>query len=159
MPEHKSLDLSSKLTLTDLSPSDIQDKRVIIRVDFNVPISNDRIQDNTRLTESIPTILHILKLKPKYIVLLSHRGRPDGQINKKYTLQPIINEFNELLQQNSCQETVQFVDGVIEDYVKQTLDKGECKLYLLENVRFYIEEGMLYSGGDVSYAVYLSVAS
>ena len=79
----------AKLSIRDL---DLNNKRVLIRVDFNVPLSEDgrTIQDDTRIRETLPTIEYALRQRAK-VILMSHLGRPKGKPNPKYSLRPIAN--------------------------------------------------------------------
>lgn len=142
MPDQ--VDLKNKLSIRDIPDDQWKDKRVLIRVDFNVPIADGKVTDTTRIKEALPTIKYILERKPKYIALMSHRGRPDGQKNKKYTLQPIVSTIKQLLGKD-----VKFVPDVIGDTVTNALkDAKEGDVLLLENLRFYIEEEGKGKGAD-----------
>lgn len=103
--------LSSKQTITDVPDSQIADKRVLIRVDFNVPQdkSSGAITNNARIVAALPTIKHVLDKKAKAVVLMSHLGRPNGSPNKKYTLKPVAEELSKLLKKD-----VKCVDGEIQ---------------------------------------------
>jgi phosphoglycerate kinase len=113
-----------KLSLRDL---DVRGKRVLVRVDFNVPVKDGVVTDATRIDASLPTIRHILDQGGRAL-LVSHLGRPDGQKNPKYTLAPVAAELERRLQRK-----VVFVD----DCLKPPPD---APVVLLENVRFYAEE-------------------
>src|SRR5271154_7131967 len=84
-----------KLSIRDL---DLQHKHVLIRVDFNVPLSEDgsEISDDTRIRETLPTIEYALKHKAK-VILASHLGRPKGKVNPKYSLRPVVDHLRTLL--------------------------------------------------------------
>src|SRR6266851_7407506 len=85
----------SKLSIRDL---DLTDKRVLIRVDFNVPLSKDGLQvtDDTRIVETLPTIEYALRRKAK-VILASHLGRPKGKPNLKMSLKPVAERLRMLL--------------------------------------------------------------
>ena len=105
----------AKLSVRDL---DLKGKRVLVRVDFNVPVKDGKVSDDTRIKASIPTIKLILDKGGK-AVLVSHLGRPDGKPNEKYSLKPVAGRLQELL--------------------GKPVDFGEPKggaLTLLENIRF-----------------------
>ena len=105
----------TKLSVRDL---DLQGKRVLVRVDFNVPVKDGKVSDDTRIKASLPTIRLILEKGGK-AVLVSHLGRPDGKADPKYSLKPVAGRLQELL--------------------GKPVDFGEPKggaLTLLENVRF-----------------------
>jgi len=84
-----------KLTVRDI---DVKGKRVLVRVDFNVPIDKKtgEITDDTRICESLPTIEHILKNEGK-VILMSHLGRPDGKVVPSMSLTPVAKRLGELL--------------------------------------------------------------
>ena len=123
----------NKKTIYDI---DIKRKRVLVRVDFNVP-QNEKgeITDDKRITEALPTIKY-LKENGAKVVLISHLGRPKGKFIEKLTLRPIAKRLGELLN-----EEVKFVPDVIGDEVKALVSSmKEGQVVLLENVRFYAEE-------------------
>jgi 3-phosphoglycerate kinase len=105
----------AKLSVRDL---DLKGKRALVRVDFNVPVKDGQVGDDTRIKASLPTIQHILEKGGK-AVLVSHLGRPDGKPSEKYSLKPVAARLSELL--------------------GRPVDFGEPKggpVTLLENVRF-----------------------
>ena len=83
----------NKKSLRDL---DFAGKRVLVRCDFNVPMEDGKITDDTRITSSLPTINYLLDKGAK-VILMSHLGRPKGEPNKKYTLKPVAIRLGELL--------------------------------------------------------------
>src|ERR1700678_2127287 len=85
----------SKLSIRNL---ELQHKHVLIRVDFNVPLSEDgsEIADDTRIRETLPTIEYALKHKAK-VILASHLGRPKGKVDPKYSLRPVVDRLRVLL--------------------------------------------------------------
>src|SRR5579862_8177258 len=83
----------SKLSIRDL---DLTDKRVLIRVDFNVPLKDGIITDDTRIRETLPTIEYALRHKAK-VILCSHLGRPKGKPVASMSLRPIVDHLRELL--------------------------------------------------------------
>lgn len=119
-----------KKTLKDY---DFNNKKVLIRVDFNVPIQNGVITNDNRIVESLPTINYILE-KGGTVVLMSHLGRPKGKYNKDMSLEIVSKRLSELLNKD-----VKFLsdESVISDKVEEeivNLKKGE--IALLENTRF-----------------------
>jgi len=119
--------------ITDLSP---RGKRVFVRCDFNVPLKDGRVRDNTRITASLPTILYLLEQNAA-IVLASHLGRPKGKVVPEMSLAPVAEELKKLLPGR----TVRFVSDCVGDGVKKSaaeLKQGE--ILLLENLRFHPEE-------------------
>src|ERR1700678_504425 len=85
----------SKLSIRDI---DLHNKHVFIRVDFNVPLTEDgkEITDDTRIVATLPTIEYALRRKAK-VILASHLGRPKGRPNPKYSLRPVVDRLRELL--------------------------------------------------------------
>jgi phosphoglycerate kinase len=120
------------LTIDDVS---LKGKRVLVRVDFNVPMDNGKITDDTRIVESLPTIKKILRDGGR-VISMSHLGRPKGKRAMEFTLHPVAVRLSELLG-----SPVKFAPDCIGDEVKQMangLHDGEA--LLLENLRFYAEE-------------------
>ncbi len=134
----------AKLSFRDLDDSEIHDKRVLIRVDFNVPLSNDavpRILDDTRIRETIPTLEYVLRRKAK-VILCSHLGRPKGKIVPALSLRPVVDRLRELLDHLlGPQENVGFSpDCVGEIAIELVSQLGSGQTLLLENLRFHPEE-------------------
>jgi phosphoglycerate kinase len=128
--------LSSKAGINDIPEKDIKGKRVLMRVDYNVPIENGEVADNTRIAATVPTIQRILERGAHSIVLMSHLGRPDGQRNEKYTLRPVAPVLGKLLNRdvtflNEC------IGPDVEDYCRSA---PEGSIILLDNLRFHAEE-------------------
>jgi phosphoglycerate kinase len=122
----------SKLSIRDL---DLKNKRVFIRVDFNVPMSNGSVDDDTRIRETLPT-LRLAVEKGGRVILASHLGRPKGKVDLKYTLAPVAQKLQELLG-----KPVKFAEdcvGTAAESQSKSLREGE--IMLLENVRFHPEE-------------------
>ncbi len=88
-----------KLSIRDI---DLANKRVFIRVDFNVPLTEDgsTITDDTRIVATLPTIEYALRHKAK-VILASHLGRPKGKPNPKYSLRPVVDRLRELLDKDA----------------------------------------------------------
>eukprot|EP00043_Microstomoeca_roanoka_P005043 m.53280 g.53280 ORF g.53280 m.53280 type:complete len:415 (-) comp12779_c1_seq1:114-1358(-) len=116
---------------------DLKDKRVLIRVDFNVPFDKQgNITNNQRIVGALPTIKYALENGAKSVVLMSHLGRPDGRVQPKYSLKPVSEELSKLLD-----KPVQFLKDCVGDEVEsacQNPDQGS--VILLENLRFHVEE-------------------
>jgi phosphoglycerate kinase len=122
----------NKLTIQDL---DLRGKRVFIRVDFNVPLKDGVITDDTRIRETLPT-LRLAIQKGGRLVLASHLGRPKGGPDPKYSLLPVAKKLEQLIER-----PVRFASdcaGPIPDSKSHSLAEGE--ILLLENVRFHPEE-------------------
>jgi phosphoglycerate kinase len=118
--------------ITDL---DLRGKRALIRVDFNVPIKNGVIQDDTRIKASLPTIRYALE-QGATVILMSHLGRPKGKPNPEYSLRPIAAHLATLLG-----KPVEFAEDCIGPKAKAVIEKaGPGGIVLLENLRFHPEE-------------------
>ncbi|CCF39526.1 phosphoglycerate kinase [Colletotrichum higginsianum] len=129
------MSLANKLSITDV---DLKGKRVLIRVDFNVPLdANKKITNNQRIAGAVPTIKYAIDNGAKAVVLMSHLGRPNGQENPKYSLEPVVPELEKLLGGKKVQFAKNCVGKDVEDLVNSA-DNGQ--VVLLENLRFHIEE-------------------
>src|ERR1700679_1086668 len=127
-----------KLSIRDL---DLTDKRVLIRVDFNVPLKDGIITDDTRIRETIPTIEYALRRKAR-VILCSHLGRPKGKVVPSMSLKPVAIRLRELLDfLLSEDENVGFAPdcvGEVATELVMNLEAGQT--LLLENLRFHPEE-------------------
>ena len=122
----------AKKTIRDV---DVQGKRVLMRVDFNVPMQDGTITDDKRIRAALPTIKHAIEAGGK-VILMSHLGRPKGKPDDAFRLDPVAKRLSELLGQ-----PVQKVDDCIGADVEQAVAKLEPgDVLLLENVRFYAQE-------------------
>ncbi len=119
----------NKKNITDI---DVKNKKVLVRVDFNVPIKDGVVQDDTRIVAALPTIQYLLG-HGAAVILFSHLGRPKDEPDPKYSLEPVANYLSKLVE-----APVHFVEDCIgpkaEDAAK-SLKKGE--ILILENTRFY----------------------
>jgi phosphoglycerate kinase len=122
----------NKKTIKDLKPVDLAGKRALVRVDFNVPLTEDgKVADDTRLRAAVPTILTLAKAGAR-VVLCSHLGRPKGKPDAKYSLAPIAPRLAELL--SKAVAFVPHVVGAEAEAATKALKDGE--VCLLENTRF-----------------------
>ena len=123
-----------KLSITDL---DLSGKRVFIRVDFNVPIKNGVIGDDTRVRASLPTIQYALDRGAAAVILASHLGRPKGKPVPEYSLTPVGGRLSELLGR-----PVMFASDCIGEPARAAVTEAQRtgKVVLLENLRFHAEE-------------------
>ena len=131
----------NKKTVRDVS---LKDRRVLVRADFNVPLDAGKVADDTRIRAALPTIEYVLA-QGGLLVLMSHLGRPGGQVNQEFSLKPVAERLGELLGR-----TVIFASDCMGPEVKATagaLKPGE--VLLLENLRFHVEEeGKIRLGED-----------
>ena len=123
----------NKYSITDL---DLRGKRVFIRVDFNVPIKNGAITDDTRITSALPTIHHALE-QGATVILASHLGRPKGKPTPEFSLRPVADRLQQLLKRD-----VVFASDCIGEPAKSAVAAadGGSRVVLLENLRFHAEE-------------------
>ncbi|KAK3956617.1 phosphoglycerate kinase [Pseudoneurospora amorphoporcata] len=128
------MSLSNKLSIQDV---DLKGKRVLIRVDFNVPLDADKkVTNPQRIVGAIPTIKYAIDNGAKAVVLMSHLGRPDGKVNPKYSLKPVVPELEKLLG-----KSVTFANDCVGPEVEEIVNKtNNGDVVLLENLRFHIEE-------------------
>ena len=118
----------NKKTVKDI---DVRGKKVLVRCDFNVPLKDGKITDNTRITAALPTIKYLMDKGAK-VILCSHLGRPKGEVKEEFSLKPVADELTDLLDTD-----VKFAKDVTGDSAKtitSSLNDGEVAL--LENVRF-----------------------
>ena len=121
--------------LKTFTPEDVSGKKVLVRVDFNVPMEDGNVTDVTRINAHVPTIKALLEAGAK-VTLVSHLGRPKGTFNLKYTLAPVADELAKI-----SGWKVTFVNDCIGNKVAYALStQTQDEILLLENVRFYAEE-------------------
>ena len=118
--------------LPSLDALDVENRRVFVRVDFNVPLKDGAIRDDTRIRAALPTV-KALQARGARLILASHLGRPDGEVDMKYSMEPVGARLAELL---GCE--VRLPDEVVGDGVtKLVLDTRAGQIVLLENIRFH----------------------
>lgn len=125
----------AKKTVANLTASDLAGKRVLVRVDFNVPMENGQITDATRIKAALPTI-NLLTEKGAKVILCSHMGRPDGKVKDSLRLTPVAKSLSELL----GQEVIKCDDCIGDDVTSAINSMTNGQVALLENLRFYAEE-------------------
>ena len=113
----------------------LNNKRILLRLDLNVPLDNGRITDTTRIEKILPTLKFLIKQNSK-IIILSHVGRPKGKVINELSLKPICEDLGKKLNQN-----VKLITKNINEINNKDLFKNiEEKIVMLENIRFYFEE-------------------
>ena len=126
----------SKLSLSSLDKSKLEGKKVLVRVDFNVPLNDSgQITDDTRIRAAIPTIKYLINNSAK-VILAAHFGRPKGKVNEKMRLTPVAARLSDILEQQ-----VNLTESCIgEEALAKSNSLNNGDVLLLENVRFYEEE-------------------
>ena len=125
----------------------LKNKKILLRLDLNVPLNNGKIADTTRIDKIIPTLEFLIKQNSK-IIILSHVGRPKGKVVNELTLKPICEDLGNKLNQN-----VKLIKKNINEINNKDLFKNnDEKIVMLENIRFYIEE----EKNDPEFAKHLS---
>ncbi|UCG08798.1 MAG: phosphoglycerate kinase [Desulfobacterales bacterium] len=121
-----------KLTVEDIEP---KGKRILMRVDFNVPLVGGKVTDDERIKATLPTIKYLVDNSAK-VILMSHLGRPKGQRVPEMSLKPCVPVLSSLLGKD-----VAFVDDCIGDRVENAVRRlGDGDVIILENLRYYIQE-------------------
>lgn len=123
----------AKKTVEDI---DLRGKRVLCRVDFNVPIKDGRIGDDTRIRAALDTINYILQQEGSSLVLMSHLGRPKGKVVPDQSLKPVAAQLSQLLDR----DVTMAPDCVGSEVEKQAKELRAGQVLLLENLRFHKEE-------------------
>jgi phosphoglycerate kinase len=125
-----------KTSITDFQDDFYKGKKVLVRVDFNVPISNGKVDDDFRIRTSIPTIEYLARRGAK-IIIISHLGRPKGKPESHLSLKPVISRLKSLLPGRK----VDWIDDCIGSKVENKIQKLQnSEILLLENLRFHSEE-------------------
>jgi phosphoglycerate kinase len=123
----------NKKTVRDI---DVEGKRVLVRVDFNVPLNDKQeIQDNSRIRGALPTIKYLMSHKAK-VILVSHLGRPKGKVVHELRMDPVAKELAKLL----GKKVIKLDEAINGDVERATAALKDDEIILLENIRFYPEE-------------------
>lgn len=123
------------MNIKSILQTNLSGKKIVLRVDYNVPLKNGKVSDDTRIRESLPTIKHLLKQNCS-IVIISHLGRPEGKITEEFSLAPIAKKLKQLLGQK-----VLFLSSKIDQRLVSYCEKLKPKqIIMLENIRFYPQE-------------------
>jgi phosphoglycerate kinase len=123
----------AKRSIKDLT---LKGRRVLMRVDFNVPIKDGKIKDDTRIRTSMPSIEYALQQGAKTLILCSHLGRPKGKPSEEFSLKPVAARLGELLK-----KPVIFAEDCVGEPAKKAVDSApDGGVVLLENLRFHPEE-------------------
>ncbi len=118
-----------------INEKNLKNKKILLRLDLNVPLEKDKIKDTTRIDKILPTLNFLIKENAK-IIILSHVGRPKGKIVKELSLEPICKEL-----QNKLGKKVKLItENIKEIKSKNLLNNYNDEILILENIRFYSEE-------------------
>src|SRR5512142_2575742 len=121
----------NKKTLQDLPDAALRGKRVLVRVDYNVPMKEGRVTDDTRIRATLPTLQYLVEHGAR-VALMSHLGRPKGKWNEEFTLKAAAERLGELIT-----APVKFVPDIVGEKAHQAVDAlGAGEIVVLENVRF-----------------------
>lgn len=132
------------MKIATLSETPIKNKTVLVRVDYNVPFANGKIQDNKKIEYSLPTIKLLLQNNCK-VILATHLGEPPGKVVSELSTKPLAKELQKFLPKHE----VVYVDDCLGEEIKRQIGKGTTsQIFLLENLRFYKEE----SANDPAFA-------
>ncbi|MDQ3123129.1 MAG: phosphoglycerate kinase [bacterium] len=121
-----------KKTIHDI---DLNDKKVLLRADYNVPLKNGKVQSDYRIIKSLPTVQFLLDRGAK-VIICSHLGRPDGKAKKEYSLKPVAERLGELLES----EVIFSEDCIGSDAKEKAESLQPGQILVLENLRFQSEE-------------------
>ena len=118
-----------------INEKNLNNKKILLRLDLNVPLERDKITDTTRIDKILPTLNFLIKEKAK-IIILSHVGRPKGKIVEELSLKPICEEL-----QNKLRKKVKLIkENIKEIKTKNFFSNYNEDIFILENIRFYSEE-------------------
>ena len=118
-----------------INEKNLNNKKILLRLDLNVPLEKDNITDTTRIDKILPTLNFLIKENAK-IIILSHVGRPKGKIVKELSLEPIRKE----LQSKLGKKVKLITENIKEIKSKDFFNEYNENIFILENIRFYSEE-------------------
>ena len=121
----------NKKTVRDLRAEDLRGRRALVRVDFNVPLADGRVGDDTRIRAALPTLEYLLERGAR-VILLSHLGRPKGKPEAKYSLGPVARRLEELMPKHR----ISFIESTDTDEAMKATHETSHDVVLLENTRF-----------------------
>ena len=114
---------------------DLNNKKILLRLDLNVPLLGDKITDTTRIDKILPTLKFLISKNTK-IIIISHVGRPKGQVVNKLSLRPICDDLEKKLNQN-----IKLISKNVKEIISKDLfNNDDERIVMLENIRFYSEE-------------------
>ncbi len=120
-----------------LRDADINNKNVLVRVDYNVPMTGGKIESDLRIRASMPTIKYLVENGAKKVVLISHLGRPEGKVVPEFSLAPVAIELSRVLKDAGINRRVRFTSEIVGDNVRHIIDAADDgDIVLLENLRF-----------------------
>ena len=123
-----------KKTVKDV---DVAGKTVLVRVDYNVPMKDGRVVEDMRIRASLPTIEYLIENGARKVILISHLGRPDGEVKAEFSLGPVAGQLSSLL----TEKVVRFVDATVGNKVREAVnDLPDGGILMLENLRFSPDE-------------------
>ena len=118
-----------------INEKNLNNKKILLRLDLNVPLERDKITDTTRIDKILPTLNFLIKENAK-IIILSHVGRPKGKVVKELSLKPICEEL-----QNKLRKKVKLISENIKEIKNKNFFRNYNEdIFILENIRFYSEE-------------------
>lgn len=127
-----------KMALKDITQAELTGKRVIVRFDFNVPLDKEdktKITDTTRVDLALETINYLLEQGVSKLIMMSHHGRPKGEVNLDFSLEPVADYLAQKLGQE-----VLMTEAAVDVGLKELLGLNSTKIVLLQNLRFHPEE-------------------
>jgi len=127
--------MTREVIMKSIKEANVKGKRVLLRTDFNVPLKNGRVEDNSRIKAHLETVNYLLGEGAK-VIIISHLGRPKGERDDDFSLKPIYNELKKLLPKK-----IVFIPEVIGQNVQSQINAlKEGEVAILENLRFQIGE-------------------